>query len=187
MLQATLRRAATLGIALATLTACDAAPLAPHADSPALLPAIVAAGSASTVYRDEGTVPFTFVVYASCANGGQGEVLQAIGALQYKGHSIISTNGQRTHYFALANFTGSAVGWDSGETYDIASREITQGNTDYGTDGNLDSMEEMQRFRLELTSRTTGAVIQVVLVGRYVQTATGEFVLDGWDGSSRCG
>jgi hypothetical protein len=187
MLQATLRRAATLVIALATLTACDAEPLAPHTETPALVSAVTTAGSANTIYRDDATVPYSFVVYTSCANGGQGEVLQVSGQLQYRVHGVTSTNGERNHYAAIETFTGSAVGWDSGEAYDVTTRELHQGNTDYGADGILDSGEELQRIHLDLTSRATGAVIQLVLTGGYVRTAAGEFVLDRWDAAERCG
>ena len=187
MLQATLQRAAALVIALATLAGCDAEPLAPHVATPALVPATTAASSTNMIYRNEATVPFVFVVYASCANGGRGEVLWASGELHYRVHTITSTSGQRLHYAEVATFTGSAVGEESGEAYDVATRELRAGNTDYGTDGILDSGEEQQRLRLALTSRVTGAVIQVVLVGRWVQTAIGEFVVDGWDGPARCG
>jgi len=187
MLQATLRRTATLVIALATLTACDAEPLAPHAESPTRVSAVTAPGSANMIYRDEATVPFSFVVYVSCANGGQGEVLWASGEFHYRIHVITSTSGQRLHYAEVATFTGSAVGEESGEAYDVTTRELTAGNTAYGTDGILDSGEEQQRMLLDLTSRATGAVIQLVRVGRWVQTATGEFVVDGWDGPARCG
>src|SRR5688500_19114549 len=47
MLQATLRRAATLVIALATLAGCDAQPLAPHSAAPALVTAAAAAATAA--------------------------------------------------------------------------------------------------------------------------------------------
>ena len=185
MLQATLRRAATLVIALATLAGCDAQPLAPHAANPALVPATTAASS-TDVFRNEATVPFAFDVYSSCANGGQGEELGATGELRYRNHWIYSTSGQRVHYAEVATFTGSAVGEESGEVYDIATRELSEGNFADGTDG-PHSAEERQRMRLELTSRTSGAVIRVVLEGRYVETAMGEFVIYGADETERCG
>ena len=185
MLQTTLRRVAALVIALTTLAACDSEPAAPHATTPAAAPS--APRGMNSLYHDDAPVPFAFGVYASCANGGQGEVLSANGELRYRGHWITSTSGQRLHYAEVATFTGSAVGEESGEAYDVATRELREGNTAYGADGILDSGEERQRIRLELTSRATGAVIRVVLVGRYVQTATGEFVIYGWDATERCG
>lgn len=187
MVRVILQRATTLVIGLVTLAACDAEPLAPHADSAARASVVAVTTSANTIYRDDATVPFSFVVFTSCANGGQGEVLQVSGELQYAGHWITSTQGQRNHYFTVASFTGSAIGWDSGEAYDVVTRELTQGNTAYGTDGIVDSGEELQRIRLRLTSRATGAAIEIVLAGRFVQTPTGEFVLDGWDATTRCG
>ena len=185
MLQATLRRAAALVIALATLAGCDAQPLAPHAATPALGPAATAARSPN-IYRYDATVPFAFDVHSSCANGGQGEELGATGELHYRGHWITSASGQQAHYAEVVAFTGSAVGEESGEVYDIATRELSEGNIDYGTDGPHPG-EERQRMRLELTSRATGAVIRMVLEGRYVQTGTGEFVIYGSDATERCG
>jgi hypothetical protein len=82
--------------------------------------------------------------------------------------------------------TGSATGWETGEVYDVSSRELFQTNTDYGADGILDSGEELQRVRIRLTSRATGAEIYVVIKGRYVLTPAGDYVLDSWDGTSRC-
>ena len=186
MLKATLQYAATLVIALGTLAACDAEPLVPRTESPVPAAAVTTAGSANTIYRDAATVPFSFGQYASCANGGLGEVLQVSGELQYTGHWITTTDGQRQHNFMLASFTGSAIGWDSGEAYDVVTRELSQVNNAYGTDGILDSGEELQRIALHATSRTTGTAFEVVLVGRFVQTPTGEFVLDGWDATTRC-
>jgi hypothetical protein len=186
MLKVKLQYAATLMIALATLAGCDAEPLGPRSESPVRASAVTSAASANTIDRDAATVPFSFVVFASCANAGQGEVLQVSGELQYTGHWITTTQGQRQHYFLISTFTGSAVGWDSGEVYDVVTREISQGNNAYGNDGILDSGEELQRIRLRLTSRETGAAFELVLVGRVVQTPTGAFVLDGWDGTARC-
>ena len=185
MLQATLRRAATLVIALATLAGCDAQPLAPHAATPALAPAATAASSPN-IYRYDATVPFAFDVHSSCANDGQGEELWATGELRYRGHWITSTIGQKVHYAEVVTFTGSAVGEESGEVYDIVTRELSEGNFADGTDGPHPG-EERQRMRLELTSRATGAVIRMVLEGRYVQTGTGEFVIYGSDATERCG
>ena len=185
MLQST-ARLALLVTALATLTACDAELAAPDPAAPASAAALAAGVAANTVHREENTVPFSFVVFASCANGGEGEVLQAHGELHYRGHWVTSDQGQRNHYVVVSRFLGTAVGWDSGEVYDIARRDLTQGNIDYGSDGIPDSGEELQRIRLQLTSRDTGATIDVVLVGRFVQTPAGEYVLDGWDGTARC-
>jgi hypothetical protein len=164
--------------ALATFAACDAEPFAS---------AVSASASANTIDHSEATVPFSFVVFASCANGGEGEVLQVGGELQYKGHWITTTRGQRQHYVTVASFTGSAVGWDSGEAYDVVTREFSQGNSAYGNDGIFDSGEELQRTRLRMTSRVTGAVFEVVLAGRFVLTPTGAVVLDEWDATTRCG
>ena len=186
MLKLKLQQAATLVVALLTLAACDAQPTAPAAESPVVASAVTTTASANIIYRDEATVPFSFVVYAPCANSGEGEVLQVSGDLEYRGHWITTTQGQRNHYLFVASFTGSAYGWETGEEYDVATREISQGNSTDGTDGIIDSGEELQRTRLLLTSRTTGAVFTIVLVGRFVQTPTGEYVLDGWDGTARC-
>jgi len=186
MFNVQLRYAATLMIAGATLTACDTEPFAPRAESSVRAAAVSTAASANTIYSDEATVPFSFVLYASCANGGEGEVLQANGNLQYKGHWITTTQGQREHHVLVASFIGSAIGWESGEMYDVATRELSQGNTAYGNDGIPDSGEELQRIDLRLTSRQTGATFEVILVGRFVQTPTGEFVLDGWEATTRC-
>jgi hypothetical protein len=68
----------------------------------------------------------------------------------------------------------------------VETRGITQGNVAYGDDGIPDSGEELQRTQLRLTSRTTGAVFDIVIVGRFVQLPSGEYVLDSWDGVARC-
>jgi hypothetical protein len=83
-------------------------------------------------------------------------------------------------------FVGSAIGSDTNEEYDIATRELSQGNIAEGTDGILDSGEELQRAQLRLTSRATGAVIDIVLTMHFVETPTGEYVHDGWDARERC-
>ena len=182
----TLRYAATLAIAIATLAACAGDPIAPGNAVHARASSLSTSASANTSSREEATVPFTFVQYASCANGGQGEVLWASGVLQYRGHWITTAQGQRYHYAVVAGFTGTAIGEESGEVYDIATRELAQGNVDYGTDGIRDSGEELQRVALRLTNRQTGVSFTILLVGRFVQTPTGEFVLDGWEGTARC-
>jgi hypothetical protein len=174
-------------VALAKLAGCDAQPLGPRVEPLARVSVVPSGASANTISRDEATVPFSFVVYASCANAGQGEVLQVSGQLQYTGHWITTTQGQRQHNVVIASFTGSAVGWETGDAYDVVTREVSQVNDAYGNDGILDSGEELQRVRLRLTSRETGATFDLVIVGRVVQTPTGEFVLDGWDGTARCG
>jgi hypothetical protein len=187
MFNRSFRHAAALLIALASLTACDATPLAPRAEAPVLAASsITSTPSGNIVSRDATTVPYGFVVYASCANGGAGEVLGVAGTLQYTGHWITTTQGQRQHNMTISSFTGLGTGEDTGEQYDVLQRDLYQTNTDYGTDGIPDSAEELQRFRVRLTSRLTGAVFNLTIVGRFVQTATGEFVLAGWDGSARC-
>ena len=80
--------------------------MAPNAESPVSASAVSASASANTIDHSEATVPFSFVVFASCANGGEGEVLQVGGELQYKGHWITTTRGQRQHYVTVASFTG---------------------------------------------------------------------------------
>ena len=180
-----LRVAATLVVALVTLAACDAAPLAPHA-APSLSASVASSASASAISRENATVPHTFVAFVPCANGGVGEVLQVSGQLQYRGHWISTAGGERVHHVVVSNFTGSAIGWETGDAYDVVSREISQGNIAYGNDGIPDSGEELQRSTLHLTSRASGATFDVTVVGRFVQTPSGEYVLDGWDGKARC-
>lgn len=186
MLQITPPRATTLMIALATLTACGSDSTGPRFDAPTETAVVTAPVSSNAIDREDATVPYSFVVFASCANGGEGEVLQVSGEMRYSGHWLTSKEGQRLHSVVVSTFTGSAVGWESGDVYDVETREISQSNSDYGTDGIPDSGEELQRIALSLTNRVSGAVIEIVLVGRFVQTATGEFVLSGWDGSTRC-
>ncbi|HKW45902.1 MAG TPA: hypothetical protein VJN70_00595 [Gemmatimonadaceae bacterium] len=182
-----LRQIASLAVAAATLAACKPdSPVAPFSRSTARVPSMSPTTFQRQMYREEATVPFSFVVYASCVNGGQGEVLQVNGDLQYKGHWITTNDGQRTHHALIEQFTGSAIGWDTGETYDVATREHSQGNIDYGTDGVLDSGEDFQRLQLSLTSRATGLLINIVLTGRFVETPNGDFVMDGWDARERC-
>jgi len=188
MLGITARSAAALTIALATLAACDAAPTGPRSETLAPPSALAGAGSVATSVtpvREGATVPFTFVQYASCANGGVGEVLQADGQLTYEGTRLV-TVGERYHYEFILSFTGTATGWDSGETYDIASREVDHGGMVYGDDGILDSGDLLQRVQLRLTSRTTGMVIDIVLAAHFVQAPTGEYVLDRSEGTARC-
>jgi hypothetical protein len=181
-----LQRTASLAGALALFTACNAEPFAPHAESAVRSDAAMAAASETVVTRDEGTVPASFLVYVPCANGGEGEVVHGNGQLQYRGHWITTTHGQRQHNFTLGTFTGSATGWETGEVYDVSTRDLFQTNTYYGDDGILDSGEELQRIRIRLTSRATGAGMYVVITGRFVLNPAGEYVVDSWDGTSRC-
>jgi hypothetical protein len=153
MLQITTRRATTLMIALAALSACDSDSTGPRVEAPVEASLIKASIQANAIDRGDATVPYSFVVFASCANGGEGEVLQVSGEMRYSGHWLTSKDGQRAHSVVVSSFTGSAVGWESGEVYDVETREIVQSNSDYGTDGIPDS---------------------------------GEFVLSGWDGTTRC-
>jgi hypothetical protein len=188
MLGITARNAAALTIALTLLAACDAVPTGPGSDTPARVSTLTAAGSAAasaTPWREGATVPFTFGLYAPCANGGAGEVVDATGELTYQGNRVV-TAGERNHYALLLSFTGTAFGWDSGETYDAQSREVDQGSMAYGDDGILDSGEDFQRLQVRLTGRTTGSVLDVVLDVHFVETPTGEYVLGDWEGTSRC-
>jgi len=180
-----LRRLAPIAIAVAALSACNSdAPLAPE-----LAP--IARASATTASldqksREQATVPFSFVLYASCANGGQGEVLSATGELSYRGQWSTIKDGERHHSVVALRFVGLATGSDTGEEYDIVTRELSQDNIAEGTDGILDSGEQLQRTQLRLTSRATGAVIDIVLTMHFVETPTGEYVHDGWDARARC-
>jgi hypothetical protein len=179
-----LRRVAPIAIAVAALSACNSdAPLAPER-------APLARASATTPSleksQEQATVPFSFVQYASCANGGQGELLWANGELSYRGQWATSNDGQRHHTVVNLRFVGSAIGTDTGEEYDVVTRELSQGNIAEGTDGILDSGEELQRTQLRLTSRATGAVIDIVLTMHFVETPTGEYVQDEWDARTRC-
>ena len=153
MLHSIVRRIAALGIAAAAITACSSdRSFAPAKQSAACVSSLRPASAAPQLYREAGNVPFSFVVYAGCANGGQGEVLQVSGDLQYKGQWTTSQDGQRTHHTLIERFTGSAVGWDTGEAYDVAMREHSQGNITDGTDGIQDAGEELDRTQLSLTS-----------------------------------
>lgn len=181
------RRIAALGVAAAAVTACDSArSVAPRNQQPPRVSAMTPASAAPQLYRDEATVPYSFVVYAGCANGGQGEVLQVAGELQYKGHWTTSQDGQRTHHALIERFTGVGVGWDTGEAYDVAMREHAQGNITDGTDGVQDAGEDLERTQFTLTGRATGLVIDITLTGRFVETPNGDFVLDGWTAKARC-
>jgi hypothetical protein len=186
MFDRTLRRIATLVVALTGLAACDTSPVAPRIAPSARVASSVSTPSGNVVSTATATVPFVFGVYASCANAGQGEVLDIVGTLQYTGHWITTSGGQRQHNATISRFTGTATGWDSGDVYDATERDLYQTNTNYGTDGIPDSGEELQRVRVRLTNRASGATVDLTIVGRFVQTATGEYVLSGWDGTARC-
>jgi hypothetical protein len=188
MLGNTARNAAALTIALALLAACDTSPSGPGFETPARASTLTAAGSASAAaapFREIATVPFTFGLYAPCANGGAGEVVDATGQLTYQGTRVV-TVGDRNHYAFLVTFTGTATGSESGETYDAQSREVDQGSMAYGDDGILDSGEDFQRLQVRLTGRTTGEVIDIVLDVHFVETPTGQYVLGDWEGTARC-
>lgn len=188
MLGNTARNAAALTIALAALAACDASPSGPGFETPARPSALTVAGSVAasvTPVRQGATVPFTFVQYASCANGGAGEVLGATGQLTYQGTQLL-TAGERNHIAFISHFTGTAIGEESGETYDVQTRELYQGSLAYGDDGILDSGQQLQRIQLRLTSRATGMVIDIVLDVHFVETPTGQYVLGDWEGTARC-
>jgi hypothetical protein len=177
MIKPILQRTAAFVIGLITLAACDGEPVAPLRSS---------ARTQNIIYRDAKTVPFSFVVYASCVNGGEGEVLQVNGDLTYSGHWITNTEGEQQHNAERATFAGTGTGWDTGDVYDVVTREFTQSNTAYGPDGIPDNGEQLRRVRLRAVQRVTGAVFELVLEGRFVQAANGEFVLSGWDGKARC-
>jgi len=184
MLHTTLKRAAALLVTLVALAACDSQPTAPAAD--ATMRAAAVNSNAASVYRTSGTLPTSFVIYTPCANAGQGEVLQVNTQVEYSGQWVTNPRGERVHHIFKANYTGSAVGWDTGDTYDVVTREWLQGALMYGSDGIVDSGNEKQRVRVELTSRMTGAVFSIVLTSRFVQSATGEFVVDVIDATTRC-
>ena len=187
MLHRLFRRIAPLALAAAALAACTPdAPLAPLSDAPARVATFTPTASRAQISRERATVPFSFVVYASCANGGEGEVLQANGELEYSGRWFMSNDGQRHHGALVERFTGSAVGWDTGEAYDVTSREHSQDNISEGGDGIPDSGEQLERIQLRLTNRATGAVIDIVLSIHSVETPAGEWVRDGWEARTRC-
>jgi hypothetical protein len=187
MFDRTFRHAAALVFALASLTACDATPFAPQTAAPVrAASSVTTTPSGNIVTRDQKTVPYNFVVYTPCANAGQGEVVGVTGTLSYTGHWVTTTQGQRQHNMTISSFVGVGTGEDTGEQYDVLQRDLYQTNTDYGTDGIVDSEEQLQRFQLRLTSRLTGAVHNITIVGRFVQTATGEYVIEGWNGTARC-
>ena len=188
MLRITARNAAALTIALTLLAACDAVPTGPGSETLAQASALTSAGSAAASaapFREIATVPFTFGLYAPCANGGAGDVVYATGQLTYQGTRVV-TAGARNHYAFLVRFTGTAIAETSGETYDAQSREVDQGSMAYGDDGILDSGEDFQRLQVRLTGRTTGEVIDIVLDVHFVETPTGQYVLGDWEGKARC-
>lgn len=186
MFTRTLRYAATTIVALASLAACADSPIAPVSPSAASIAGAAPNASNNVITRDAQTVQSSFVVYASCANGGQGEVLQVNGTLEYRGHWITTNNGRRQHNVNVSRFTGVATGWETGDVYDVAQRDKLQSNIDYGDDGIQDSGEQLERIRTRLTSRATGAVYDITLLGRFVETPNGDFVLNGWTGWARC-
>ena len=187
MLGITGRTVAALTITLATL-ACDAAPSAPGAHSGARPSALAASGAAATSVipvRQGATVPYTFGLYLPCANGGQGDWVDIDGQLTFQG-TYLQTVNDRAHHQLIQTFTGTATSEVTGETYDVRSREVDQGSQTYGDDGILDSGQDFQRLQVRLTNGTTGAVVDVVLSVHFVQNATGEWVLGGWEGTARC-
>ena len=178
-------RAALTILALAGAAACDAELLLPTAAAPAVAEA---ASATRAVYHADETYGYGFLLHASCANGGQGEDLWASGQVTLKGvfgGKETSPGTARTHAAYTAIFTGTAVGQTSGDQYDVASREITQATEAYD-DWTLASGEEQVRQRVRLTNRATGAVIDLALVGRWVQTPTGAWVVDKWEATARC-
>lgn len=185
MFKTTLRFAASITVALASLAACDAAPVAPVAPV-TVVATTSASGNAANTYRIDATVPHSFVQYSGCANAGVGELLQVAGQLAFSGHWVTNSKGQRQHAITHANFSGVGTGWDTGDTYDFVTREFSQVNTNYGADGIQDSGEELDRIRLYATNRATRAGFEIQLIGRFLQTPTGEFKFDGWTGSERC-
>ena len=188
MLGNTARRVAALTITLTVLAACEATPTGPSSETlarPSAFAARSSAAASATPVRDGDTVPINFVQYASCANGGAGEVLGATGQLTYQG-TRVTTVGDRNHSAYIVRFTGTAIGEESGETYDVQTREHYQGSLAYGDDGILDSGQDLQRLQLRFTSRTTGMVIDIVLDVHFVETPTGQYVLDDWEGTARC-
>jgi hypothetical protein len=182
------RRAARAAFSLLALTglgACDAELLLPVADAPATAEA--AAGKSNIVWRGESDYGYGFLVYASCANGGQGEALWASGQVHLEG--VWGGNNPehlRTHDHYIATFTGTAVGQTSQDVYDVTSRAISQQNDGYDAEWALESTEQVARERLRLTSRTTGNVIDLMLAGRWVQTPKGDWVVDTWEATARC-
>src|SRR5262249_11169312 len=128
MLQVKLRYAATLLIALATLAGCSEEPVAPRLEAPSSASATTRLASTNASWTDSATVPFTFVQYTSCANGGQGEVLSVNGTMQYNGRWNLTAKGERLHTIIRAEFTGTGTGGDTGDVYDVVTREFTQSN-----------------------------------------------------------
>jgi hypothetical protein len=182
------RRAARAALSLLALTglgACDAELLLPAADAPATAEA--AGAKSNIVWRGENDYGYGFLVYASCANGGQGEALWASGQVHLQG--LFGGNNPehlRVHDQYVATFTGTAIGQTSQEIYDVTSRDISQSNEGYDADWALTSTEQVDHERIRLTSRTTGQVIDLMIAGRWVLTPTGVWVLDGWEATARC-
>ncbi len=184
MFKITLQYATMLATVVASLAACDGVPLAPTA--PVAVAGADASVSAAGNYRGDGTVQHSFVQYSSCANGGAGEVLQISGQLTYSGQWITSPDGQHQLTVTRARFTGVGTGWDTGDVYDITTREFSKSNTEYGPDGIPDNSEELQQFRLSATNRATHTGFEILLVGRFVQTPQGEPSIAGWTGREHC-
>lgn len=123
-----MRNAHVVVVALVGLGACSDSPVAPQALSPDVLGGPTLAAIASTTSE---VVPIDITAFVPCANGGAGELVQAVGRLHQVFTTVISANGTVTlrGHFQPQGLTG--VGLTTGDKYQATG--VTQTTDHFST------------------------------------------------------
>lgn len=95
----------------ALLVACAQSPVRPDQD------AVTDLGFSASTSTDNIVIPLDFVVFVSCANGGQGEFVQLSGSLHIIFHLTISSSGIVSFKDHFQPMSVSGTGLTTGVTY----------------------------------------------------------------------
>jgi hypothetical protein len=171
MLQVKLPYAATLIIAVATLAACSAEPVAPRLESTATASTLSRPASANAAAANSRQIDRS--VWVSCANGGAGEAIHVTGDLRYDVHQTQDATGV-IHLNIKSNTSGlTGVGTTSGTSFrGMMAEHITSRALDYLNEDVRTS--DMIRF----VAPGSGAAYALMVTSHFI-VDQGDYVL--WD------
>jgi hypothetical protein len=122
----------------ALLVACAQSPVTPDQD------ALNDLGFSASTSTDNIVIPLDFVVFVSCANGGQGEFVQLSGSLHILYHLTISSSGIVSFKDHFQPMSVSGTGLTTGAAYHGTG--VTQDHNYFGQVGQTVSFIDNYRI-----------------------------------------